>query len=220
MKVLAAFTLLIVMTGACLAADVQAAQPTDTLQAASLLSPSIVLKPTALAGGASILLGDMATITAPTALAGKLSSVVVGCVPMAGLNRTLTKGDVILKLRQAGIDPSGLHISGALVVTVSVKPDHTDTVSSASTAGITTVTGANAGSSQAASTNAAASKTNAVLIKSGALVTVVYEDGPVTVSLQGALVGSASIGDTVSVRTTSTNRLMRGQLVDEQTVKL
>jgi hypothetical protein len=135
----------------------------------------------------------------------------MGRCPLPGLTRPFHEGDVALKLRQAGIDPQTIAISGAadLVVTgggsISVTPG---TPAQAAIATVTTLT-------RTAST---APKT--ILIHYGDTVTLEYDCDGLDISAKVVAMSSGAAGDTISLRRDGAIHPLTGTVVDAQTVRM
>jgi hypothetical protein len=180
--------------------------------------PEIALKSSATVSGDMFVLSEIATIKAPADLIAKLSPAVMGRSPLEGATRTIGRGDVILKLRQAGIDVSGLNIDGSDSVTLTLA-DAPNLAPATTANSMNAQNASSVGAAPAASTLAAIAPVKAVALKAGDPVTLLYEDGPVSIGVQAALMDSAHVGDRVTVRTSISTRLISGVLVDAQTVK-
>lgn len=68
--------------------------------------------------GSIILLGDIGEIRGPVDLAAQIAAVNAGTAPVAGSSRRLTKGQIEVRLRQAGIDLSKVEFRGSEIVQV------------------------------------------------------------------------------------------------------
>ncbi len=68
--------------------------------------------------GQWILLGEIAEITGPKELVAEVSKVNAGAAPRPGSSRRLTKGQIEVRLRQAGIDVKKVEFAGPLEVQI------------------------------------------------------------------------------------------------------
>lgn len=66
----------------------------------------------------SMLLGEIGELQGPKDLVAQVAAVNAGTAPVAGSSRRLTKGQIEVRLRQAGIDLSKVQFEGFEVVTV------------------------------------------------------------------------------------------------------
>lgn len=78
----------------------------------------ILLPETASVQGAELLLGEIAEISGPLDLAAELAKVSAGTSPQPGSSRRLSRGQIQVRLRQAGIDPKLVEFQGAETVQV------------------------------------------------------------------------------------------------------
>ena len=158
-------------------------------------------------------LGEISDISGGTAeLRDKLNNVEVGRAPLDSYVRHLNLGDVALKLRQAGVDPNrDLKLSGAenIVVStaagrqISVKPN-------------TTLPSASGNTSPAQSTSQAPQ----VVIKRGDPVTIVLQDGTLTVTALGQSRDNGAVGDMIHVHRDGVMTDILVQVVDDHTVHM
>jgi hypothetical protein len=186
---------------------------------AAPVKPVVTLKRDAVSASEQFTLADIATIDATPAVLAKLSIVPIGRSPIDGDTRTIGRGDVILRLRVAGFDPSLYTITGSekVTITLSTIPPAQNGVTTASSMGASGQT--TPGAAPAASTNAAIATVRQIKLKAGDPVNVTYDDGVVMVSIAGTLVSGATVGDRVSVRTSISTKTITGILIDAQTVK-
>ncbi|HEY3329106.1 MAG TPA: flagella basal body P-ring formation protein FlgA [Capsulimonadaceae bacterium] len=202
-----------------------------TVPAIAMAAPApapivVTLKPSASVNAESFTLADIAEIKAPATAVAALGAATIGRTPLEGASRTITKGDVCLKLRQAGFDPSTIRFVGTETLTITKAPvEAVQTAPSGNqvattTAGTVLKTSATGTISTSAASNAAIVPVKPLVTKAGDPVCVQYVDGPVFLTVQGVLVTSAGVGDTVTVRTNFSQRMLRGTLVDSQTVRL
>lgn len=195
--------------------------------AAAAGKPVVTLQSTAAVAGDTFELKDIAAIQDAGADNARIGDAQMGRSPLAGVTRIITCGDVALKLRQAGIDPATIVIQGANIVTISLQAPPATPVAaqgqgSATTAASMAAPGVSpAGAAPVASNNAAAiAPAGTAAFKAGDAVTAVYEDGPVRITLPGTLIGSASVGDRVSLTTAISGHALKGTLLDAGVVEL
>jgi hypothetical protein len=164
--------------------------------------------------GDTFSLGDIATITSTdTSFRARLMSAPMGRAPLAGLSRDFNEGDVSLKLRQAGIDPESLSISGPadiLVVGAGCSPSSV-VVQPAPMAAATK-------SVQAVSTPPAVPK--GILVHRGDKITLVYESTGLSISADVTATSDGAAGDTVSLQRDGAARPLIGIVVDARTAKM
>ena len=158
----------------------------------------------------SVVLGDVCDLKgAAKDLTAKLAAVGIGRSPMDGVTRTLTVDDISLKLRQAGIDPSTVCFTGAKAVVISLGDQSSP--ATPPTPGATPIPGANPIAKPAQPT---------ILVHCGDSITARYEDGPVLITVDATADSNGCAGDTINVRTSVSGRLLRGTVIDAQTVEL
>ena len=78
----------------------------------------VILPESASVQSSELLLGEIAEISGPPDLVEKLAQVSAGTAPQPGSSRRLTKGQIEVRLRQAGVDPKLVEFQGAAVVQV------------------------------------------------------------------------------------------------------
>ena len=157
-------------------------------------------------------LGEISDISGGTPeLRDKLNNVEVGRAPLDSYSRHLELGDVALKLRQAGIDPNrDLKLTGAENIVVStagrqitVKPNAT----APSTPG------------PAASTQSTA-PAQPIVVKKGDPITIVLQDGSLTVTALGQSRENGAVGDTIHVHRDGVITDILAQVLDGHTVQM
>lgn len=169
---------------------------------ASVTAPSITLKPSASVSTEYFTLADIASIHCNThAQAVRLAAVQIGRCPLSGAVRTIGRGDVFLKLRQAHFDPAQLSIRGASSVVLTAS-DTAASTTAVSPAGSQTV------------------KEEAPGVKSGEDVDICVVDGPVTLKARGYATSSGHVGALVSVRREGSPHALRGRVIAEGQVQL
>jgi hypothetical protein len=178
---------------------------------------SVSLHPSASVLGDTFSLGDIATITSTdTAFRARLMSAPMGRAPLAGLSRDFNEGDVSLKLRQAGIDPERLSISGPSDILVVGAGGLSPTMvvlpvpmaaAAAATKGV-----------QAVSTLPAVPK--GILVHRGDKITLVYESTGLSISADVTATSDGAAGDTVSLQRDGAARSLTGIVVDARTAKM
>ena len=169
-------------------------------------APTVKIRATAAVSADTITLGDIAEITPSPAVSkasARLASTSIGRAPLSGASRSLTRGDVVLKLRQAGIDPLSVDLEGASDLTVT------------STEGAGTqspIHGSTAGTASAAQDRPA--------IRPGDPVDIVLDDGPVIVHSKGYAVTGGFVGDKIAVRRDGADHSLAATIIDAQHVAL
>ena len=161
------------------------------------------------ATSAAIELADIAQITcSDSKLAERLRTVAIGVAPLPDCTRTLTRGDVQLKLRQSGFDPCTMSIAGA----------ETIHVTSAAPSVVVAPTAATSTANPAAI--APAPVKQPLVVKPGASISLVFSDGTVTIECAGSAVTGGAIGDAITVRPSFSLKLLTGTILDAHTVQL
>lgn len=105
-----------VLVGLCLLTAAGAAQP-DFSEAL------VEFREAAQVSGDAIYLSDVADTSGSEEAVTVLDGVYVGRAPLAGSTRTLNQGHVEVRLRQAGINPRHLSLSGAPSITITRRVD-------------------------------------------------------------------------------------------------
>ena len=124
----------------------------------------------------------------------RLSSIVVGRAPLSGESRRVTRGDLALKLRQAGCDP-----------------DKAAVLEGADAAEVTTADAPPAPNSGGASSS---------LIHRGDPVTIVIRTGPLTITAPGVAREGGGAGQTIRVHREGVMADLSVRVMDAQTVHL
>jgi hypothetical protein len=173
----------------------------------------IALHPSPIVTGDTFDLADIATVTSSdTVFRLQLMNAQMGRSPLAGLSRPFDHGQVDLKLRQAGIDPETVSITGADSLTISA-PD------SAQSTTPPQPLGRNALPSQ--STDAVVSNgPKTVLIHSGDRVTLVYDADGMTITADVTATTSGTEGDTINLRRDGAICILSGVVQDAHTVRM
>jgi len=188
-----------------------------TLLFASSNSVTLTVAPTATVSGDTVYVSDVSEIKgAGKDMTAKLNAVPLGRAPLDGLTRTLTVGNISLKLRQAGFNPDTVTFAGASSVTISLGNSSSGSAQAPDPSG-------NANTPSSNSNPPSTSQKPAVrpiVIHSGDTITAVYEDGPVSISVQATAESAGCIGDLITLRTAVSGRSLKGQIVDSETVAL
>jgi hypothetical protein len=173
--------------------------------------PLVVLHATAAVSGDSFCLSDIATVTSTnTSLRAKLMSVPMGRAPLAGLTRQFNEGDVSLKLRQAGIDPETLAISGPSQIVVlgsSVAMPNLPVSIAAQPAA-------------APQSQASPAQPKSIVIHRGDKVTLEYDGDGLAITADVVASMDGAIGDTISLSRDGAAHSLTGIVQDAQTVKM
>lgn len=131
----------------------------------------------------------------------KLAAVRVGRAPQPGASRTLTVGDIRLKLRQAGFSPEkDAVIDGAKAVEVATPVDVAPSQSSAP-----------------AAKPAPAQKP---LVHRGDSVTILIQDGDLQITARGIAREPGGVGDNVRVHRDGVPADLSAVVIDSRTVRL
>jgi len=175
---------------------------------------TIVVHPNATVSGDSFVLSDIATVTsADTAFRIALMSTPMGRCPLAGLTRPFNEGNITLKLRQAGIDPSTLSISGATSLLI------TGGGGAGTSGGLTTASALPLASQSVTSKPGVASPT-AIVVHPGDRLTLVYDDDGMTISADVTAESAGAVGDTINLRRDGAIHPLQGIVQDAETVKM
>jgi hypothetical protein len=198
--------ILILLAGLALAQPSQAAAKVTAkpLPAPSASDkPVVSVNPTASVSDTYFTLGEIADIKcADKDLAARLAAAPMGHAPLPGVPRPLTAGDISLKLRQSGIDPSTLTLTGATTLLI-------------------TSSGDGSGSSPATPSGTPATpQENTILVHVGDPVNLVYVDGTITITARAYALQNGAQGQTITLRRDGVTRTLQGTVLDSQTVQL
>ena len=197
------------------------------LAALSSSSPvHVALRPaatvTATADG-FVTLGSVADLTGGGASArARLSAVVVARAPLPGAMRRLTRGDLCLKLRQAGCDPDHAAVlEGAAasdLTTAPPAPNSGEARSEERTVGALLA----APSSLAPALTPASPELGAggAVIHRGDAVTIQIIDGALAITASGTARENGGTGDTIRVHRDGVMTDLTVRVVDAQTVQM
>ncbi len=154
-----------------------------------------------------VTLGSVADLTGGGASArARLSAVVVARAPLPGDVRRLTRGDLCLKLRQAGCDP-----------------DHAAVLEGAAASDVTTggLPSADAAPLPAVPITAeAAPPRPACVVHRGDAVTIQINDGALAITASGTARENGGVGDTIRVHRDGVMTDLTVRVVDAQTVQM
>ena len=195
---------------------------------AALAGPSsaqpvhVALKPAAAVSPNSdgfFTLGSVADVTGgAAALRTHLASVLVGRAPLSGETRRLTRGDLALKLRQAGCDPDkAVLLEGAAEARVTREAPPTP---NSGGAGEEAAVGT---PFVAASSIPAPPKLGvggAILIHRGDAVAIVIQTGPLTITAPGIAREDGRAGTAIHVHREGVMTDLTVEVVDAKTVRL
>lgn len=165
----------------------------------------ISLRPTAIVlpddGGFFSLAGIADMSGGDKAGRAKLAAVRVGRAPQPGASRTLTLGDIRLKLRQAGFSPEkDAVIDGAKAVEVATPVDILPTATSAPSVSSTPA--------------------QKPLVHRGDSVTILVQDGDLQITARGVARESGGVGDSVRVHRDGVPADLSATVIDARTVRL
>jgi hypothetical protein len=191
---------------------------------------TVNIRPTAIVSGDSFTLGEIATVNSPdTALRVQILDATMGRCPLVGLTRPLTLGDVNLKLRQAGVDPATISFIGATSIVISESGGTSPTATSAVSAPVTTGRAPIALPLLSPSVPVQATFPNSstvqnapqpVVVHRGDSLTLVLNDGVMSISATVVAMGAGSVGDTIQVRRDGASQAIQGTIQDAHTVTL
>jgi len=190
-----------------------------------VLKPAVTVRPTA---DGFFTLGAVADITGgETAQRTRLAGILIGRAPLSGETRRLTRGDLALKLRQAGCNPEKAAVlEGADAAEVTTQEPGTgsaDLLARESASG--TAEPVNGGLSSVAerlslSSRPALPVPGPLLIHRGDAVTIFIQTGPLTVTAPGVARESGGAGQTIRVHREGVMTDLSVQVLDSQTVQL
>lgn len=153
-------------------------------------------------------LGSVADLTGGDAkLRAKLALVCVGRAPLPGDVREITRGDLVLKLRQAGFPPGAdAVLEGATQADV--------TVTASASAGVPANSAGTKGVSQAAPA------APVILVRRGDSVTIRIDDDDMSITARGVARDNGAAGDTIHIHRDGCNSDLVATVLDAQTVSL
>jgi len=177
----------------------------------------VSLKPTASAlpnADGFLTLGTVAGITGgDKAARAKFSDVLVARAPLSGETRRLTRGDLSLKLRQAGINPDTqavLEGADSAEVTTDCPPAPNNGGAIQSGRNLSPPTPPLLG----------AGGTSLPVIHSGDAVTLYIQSGAMTITAPATARENGRVGDTIRVQHPGTSADLSVQVLDAQTVQM
>jgi hypothetical protein len=179
-----------------------------------VLKPAVTVRPTA---DGFFTLGAVADITGgETAQRTRLAGILIGRAPLSGETRRLTRGDLALKLRQAGCNPEKAAVlegaDAAEVTATDAGPVGARFIASSAPV-------AQEGAMNRAPTPSSL-KTQEPLIHRGAAVTIFIQTGPLTITAPGVARESGGAGQTIRVHREGVMTDLSVQVLDSQTVQL
>ena len=140
----------------------------------------------------------------------RLAAIVIGRAPLSGEHRRVTRGDLALKLRQAGCDP-----------------DKAAVLEGADAAEVTATGAVDVGAPLAAPSSFTPSVSApppaaplALLIHRGDAVTILIQTGPLTITAPGQARDGGSVGQTIRVHRAGVMTDLSVQILNSQTVTL
>ena len=146
-----------------------------------------------------------------TARRARLASVQIGRAPLPDLNRSITQGDIALKLRQAGLDPNrDAAFEGAKSVVVTLAGDTSPTVTSPQPAG----------KSGKTTPDSTAPQVRQLIVHRGESVKIMVQDDNVTVTANGVARQDGALGDTIQVHRDGVMTDITVTVIDVRTVQL
>ena len=142
----------------------------------------------------------------------RLASVVMGRVPLPGETRTVTRGDVLLKLRQAGLCPgTDAVVDGAATFRCIVLPQGGVGSSPAPP---------ELGAGRPPSAAPAATGSSGTLVHTGDPVAIVVQDGAIFITARGEAREAGAKGQSIRVHRAGVMTDLCATVVDAQTVQL
>ena len=161
-----------------------------------------------------------------TAQRTRLSSIIIGRAPLSGESRRVTRGDLALKLRQAGCDPDKAAVlegADAAEVTTADLVGAPLAAPSSSAAPSTPTVPEGAKKTEGAASSAPTQtplQNQAPLIHRGDAVRIVIQSGPLTITAAGIARESGGVGQTIRVHREGVMTDLAVQILDAQTVHL
>lgn len=158
-------------------------------------------------------LGSVAALSGGSKAARlRFAAVLVARAPLPGETRQLTRGDLALKLRQAGINPdTQVVLEGA---------DRADVTSETSSSAPPAASAASAPPVPASPAGAASAAPAAPLIHAGDAVTITIQSGAMTITAPATARESGKAGDTIRVHRDGVMTDLSVQVLDAQTVQM
>ena len=201
---------------ALLAVPAAAAPVHVVLKAAAAASPN---------ADGFISLGSVAGISGGDKAARlRFAAVLVARAPLPGETRQLTRGDLALKLRQAGINPDTQAIlEGAVRADVTVEGPPASNTGGVRTEPVGALLAAPSSLSAPSAPNLAPPLLGAggpVLIHPGDAVTIYIQSGPMTITAPATARESGKVGDTIRVHRDGVMTDLSVQVIDAQTVQM
>ncbi len=142
----------------------------------------------------------------------RLAAIVIGRAPLSGEHRRVTRGDLALKLRQAGCDPDKAAVlEGADVAEVTA----TDAVPVGAP-----LAAPNSSAPPQTRQEGAASGAPTQVIHRGDAVTILIQTGPLTITAPGLAREGGGAGQTIRVHRTGVMTDLSVQVLNSQTVSL
>ena len=153
----------------------------------------------------------------------RLAAVVVGRAPLPGETRRLTRGDLSLKLRQAGCDPEKAAVlEGAAAADVTTAPQSVGALLAAPSFSAVPSsqrsTAAEEGAASSAPTTSAIMQSP--IIRRGDPVTIVIQSGPLTITAPGIAREGGAAGQAIRVHRDGVMTDLSVHVVDAQTVQM
>jgi len=156
----------------------------------------------------------------------RLAAIVIGRAPLSGEHRRVTRGDLALKLRQAGCDPDKAAVlegADAAEVTTADLVGAPLAAPSSSAAPSTPTVPEGAKKTEGAASSAPTQtplQNQAPLIHRGDAVRIVIQSGPLTITAAGIARESGGVGQTIRVHREGVMTDLAVQILDAQTVHL
>ncbi len=191
--------------------------------AAAAAPVHVALKPTASAAPNAdgfLTLGTVASLTGgDKAARARFAAVLVARAPLSGETRKLTRGDLALKLRQAGINPNTqavLEGADQAVVTTDGLPAPTGGGDLTPTLSLTR-RGSRGAAGEVSSQGGSEAQ---AIIHSGDAVTILIQSGAMTITAPATARENGRVGDTIRVQRAGIMADLSVQVLDAQTVHM
>ncbi len=165
---------------------------------------TITLPENAVVAGGDMSLGEVAEVTGPPDQAAKLAAVSLGPAPLAGYQRPVTVGLIVLRLRRAGWNPEGVALAGEPQTMVATQGQPQPV----------------AVSNQAGPVLQPTSPLPQIVIKRGDTVRIVLSYKAITIATVGQALNDAAQDQIVRVRVAGSRHTTYGRVANARTVEV
>ncbi len=165
---------------------------------------TITLPENAVVAAGDMSLGQVAEVTGPADQVAKLAAVSLGPAPLAGYQRPITVGLIILRLRRAGWNPDGVALAGEPQTMVVTQGQPQPVVVN----------------NQAGSVQQLAPPAPQIVIKRGDTVRIVLSYKGITIVTVGQALNDAAQDQIVRVRVAGSRHTTYGRVANARTVEV